>query len=187
MRNRGILHDGSNRIVRPWRSKAWVTCILDSKLPPRRPFTQGTYSELFFLDEVTAFSAGHRPCRYCQRERYDDFKRLWVAVNTPDRLTASVRIQDVDAAIHAERVNADRGKRRFEANASELPSGAFIEHEGSAMLFWEGKLLRWSFDGYTAAEIPPSAARVQVLTPPSVVRTFRAGFRPVVHANVGGL
>ena len=65
MGNQGILHNEHNNIVRAWKHKAWVTCLLQFKDIQRpKPFSQGNYSELFFLDEVTAFAAGHRPCNF---------------------------------------------------------------------------------------------------------------------------
>ena len=33
--------------------------------------------ELFFLDEATAFAAGHRPCALCRREDYVRFGEIW--------------------------------------------------------------------------------------------------------------
>ena len=41
----------------------------------------GRWTELFFLDEATAFAAGHRPCAYCQRARYEEFRSLWAHAN----------------------------------------------------------------------------------------------------------
>jgi hypothetical protein len=60
--NRGILHDDAQRIVVPWRLKRWLICTLHFKDRHRAVFTPHRYSELFFLDEATAFAAGHRPC-----------------------------------------------------------------------------------------------------------------------------
>ena len=40
-----------------------------------------TYTELFFLDEATAFAAGHRPCGECRRSDAKRFKDLWLEVN----------------------------------------------------------------------------------------------------------
>ena len=37
----------------------------------------GRFTELFFLDEATAFAAGHRPCALCRREDYVRFGELW--------------------------------------------------------------------------------------------------------------
>ena len=58
MGNRGILHNESRQIVRPWAGKSWVTCALQFNDVHRLVFDKGTYSELFFLDEATAFAAG---------------------------------------------------------------------------------------------------------------------------------
>lgn len=59
MGNRGILHNGDNKIVRPWAHKAWVTCLLEfNGIKRPKPFSPGNYSELFFIDEATAFAAG---------------------------------------------------------------------------------------------------------------------------------
>ncbi len=33
-----------------------------------------SYTELFFLDEPTAYAAGHRPCAQCRRPVYKLFK-----------------------------------------------------------------------------------------------------------------
>ncbi len=74
MGNRGILHNQEKRIVRPWAHKAWIACLLSYGSVRRAVFAPGNYSELFFLDEATALSAGHRPCGQCQRERYRLFK-----------------------------------------------------------------------------------------------------------------
>jgi hypothetical protein len=81
--NRGILHNEKKKIIAPWRHKAWVTCQLEFKGRKRQIFSPGSYSELFFLDEVTAFAAGHRPCAECRRDRYNEFKAAWLAMNLP--------------------------------------------------------------------------------------------------------
>lgn len=82
MGNRGILHNDRNEIIKPRAHKAWVTCLLEYKGIKRpKPFSKGSYSELFFLDEATAFAAGHLPCAYCQRARHLAFKASWVRAN----------------------------------------------------------------------------------------------------------
>jgi hypothetical protein len=58
--NRGILHDESRKIVKPWAHKNWVICELSFKGIKRELFSPGSYSELFFLDEATALSAGNK-------------------------------------------------------------------------------------------------------------------------------
>lgn len=82
---------------------------------------------------------------------------------------------------------AGGGKVTFEAPLADLPPGTFVELGGEAVLVWRGGLLGWSFAGYSGASLPsmPSTS-VRVLTPASVVRVFRAGFVPGVHASAIG-
>lgn len=182
MGNRGILHDEGNRIVRPWAHKWWVTCVLEFKDIKRpKPFSQGNYSELFFLDEATAFSAGHRPCATCQRTRHLEFKRAWARANVPEDLRASTKIPVIDQVIHAERAIFGGGKRTYDARLVELPHGTIFEHEEGAYLVSGRGCLPWSFEGYAAPKVIDVAAIVKVLTPRSVVRAFAAGFAPIVH------
>jgi hypothetical protein len=184
MGNRGILHNDENKIVRAWAHKAWVSCLLEFKGIQRpKPFSPGTYSELFFIDEATAFSAGHRPCAYCQRTRHLEFKKAWVQANVRAEHQASTSTPDVDKVLHAERTVPGGGKRTFEASLAELPQGAMFEHEGNAYLVSARGYLPWSFGGYGAANDIDAAALVRVLTPRSIVRAFAQGFMPQVHAS----
>ena len=69
MGNRGgRLHDARRQWgARRWASKQWICCKLDFN-NRHRTVWGNSYSELFFLDEVTAFAAGHRPCFECRRK-----------------------------------------------------------------------------------------------------------------------
>lgn len=69
MGNRGVLHNGKRELTRQFKTKAWIICLLEFKGRKRELMTPGRYTELFFLDEVTAFAAGHRPCAECRRKR----------------------------------------------------------------------------------------------------------------------
>ena len=76
--NRGCLHDSSGRIRRRYPTKRWIACRLEFKGWQRGPLLQpGLFTELFFLDEATAFAAGHRPCALCRREDYMRFSQIW--------------------------------------------------------------------------------------------------------------
>jgi len=184
MGNRGILHDEANSIVRPWAHKAWVTCLLEFKNIKRpKPFSHGNYSELFFVDEATAFAAGHRPCAYCQRARHLEFKGAWVRANVSEDLRASTKMPDIDKVIHAERAVSGGGKKTYDARLVELPHGAIFQHEDVAYLVSVRGCLPWSFDGYGAPKAMDVAAIVKVLTPRSIVRAFAAGFAPIVHQS----
>lgn len=184
MGNRGILHDDGNKIIKPWAHKAWVTCLLDFKGIKRpRPFSPGTYSELFFLDEATAFAAGHRPCASCQRARHLQFKDAWIRANVSEELYASTLIPDIDKVLHAERTAPGGRKRTFDAPLGELPLGTIFEHESAAYLLTGAGYLPWSFGGYGAPKNIDQVTVVKVLTPQSVVRAFVAGFTPAIHPS----
>ncbi len=184
MGNRGILHNESNAIVRPWAHKAWVSCLLSFKDIKRpRPFSAGQYSELFFLDEATAFSAGHRPCAYCQRERHMRFKEAWLQGNVDAHSRAAMRMPEIDRLLHADRVVGRSDKRTYTAGISTLPVGTMFERGGSAFVVSTKGYLPWSFDGYgEATEIGPDTS-VTVLTPQSIVRAFLCGFVPQLHTS----
>src|SRR5215472_6923798 len=66
MGNRGILHDDAQRIVRSWQVRRWIACRTAFRGRRRQVMQAHSYTELFFLDEATAFSAGHRPCAECR-------------------------------------------------------------------------------------------------------------------------
>ena len=58
--NRGCLHVG-REVVRPWRSQAWITCVLEFKGRHFQQWQPGRWTALFFDDEAVALAAGHRP------------------------------------------------------------------------------------------------------------------------------
>ncbi len=180
MGNRGILADHEGHIVAPWRHRAWVTCRLEFKRRHRDVFSQGHYSELFFLDEATAFAAGHRPCAECRHDRYQEFKRIWCAANRPGVDPRSVKAALIDAQLHQERASRGGGKVTYSAALASLPDGVMVELRGSAWLVWRGRLHRWSHSGYEDDGVEPSAKQgeVVVLTPRSITETFRLGFVP---------
>lgn len=186
MGNRGILHNDGNDIVRPWAHKSWVTCLLEfNGIKRDKPFSPGNYSELFFLDEATAFAAGHRPCAHCQRSRHREFKDAWVRANLVDELRASTLMPAIDRVLHAERCVPGGRKVTFDAPLVELPHGAIFEYEDAAYLVAAAGYLPWSFDGYGEPNDMDAAAVVKVLTPQSIVCAFAFGFIPKFHPSAG--
>src|SRR6266567_9598865 len=94
--NRGIIHDPATKtLVRRWASKAWLTCVCEFKGRRRQVMGGRSWTELFFLDEATALSAGHRPCFFCRR---DDAKRFFslmepkLTTDAADRLAHQQRL-----------------------------------------------------------------------------------------------
>src|SRR5665213_1659343 len=73
----GKLHtDVPTSSTRPWVSRQWICCVLEFKNRQRDVWGR-YYTELFFLDEVTAFAAGHRPCFECRRQAALSFATLF--------------------------------------------------------------------------------------------------------------
>lgn len=185
MGNRGILHNDAQKIVRPWAHKSWVTCLLSFQGIKRPLFSEGNYSELFFLDEATSLAAGHRPCNTCQPEKFRKFKETWLKANMPETASTFVAIAAIDKALHAERAIRGGGKLTYDAILSELPTGAMFEYKNQAFLVWKQGILRWSFEGYSPANAIPRDTIVHVLTPKSITRTLQYGYLPEVHHTAG--
>lgn len=186
MGNRGILHDAEQRVIKRWTTTAWVACDPKFRGKSRKPlFSPNRYSELFFLDEATALSAGHRPCAYCQRGKFDVFKALWARSAEPPLDSATLRIKAVDAELHGQRVSKGVEKVTYQAQVASLPEGTMIEVDGDAFLLHRGRRWRWSFQGYEPVDPLPPATRVRVLTPKGIVRVYSAGYQPDVHVSAG--
>ncbi len=95
MGNRGILHDEQGRLGKArWRHPHWVTCLLEFKGRWRPVMQPHAYTELFFLDEATAFAAGHRPCGECRRPDYLRFLDAWAKATGSER--AKLRAVAID-------------------------------------------------------------------------------------------
>jgi len=183
--NRGILHNRNQEIVAQWKTKAWITCLLVWKDRRRAIMTPGSYTELFFLDEATAFSAGHRPCAECRRERFREFKLRWTAANPRMIAESEPAVAQIDKILHTERVLKGGVKVTYETALGTLPDGTMIDVGGAAYLVWQKRLWQWSFAGYVGSQpFHPRQRRVRVLTPASLVNMFRAGFRPQVHDSL---
>jgi hypothetical protein len=64
----GKFHDPATKALptRLFATKQWICCVLSFKGRQRDVWGR-YYTELFFVDEVTALAAGHRPCVECRR------------------------------------------------------------------------------------------------------------------------
>jgi hypothetical protein len=175
--NRGCLHDEAGRIRRRYNGKRWIACRLQFRGWHREPLMQpGRFTELFFLDEVTAFAAGHRPCALCRREDYDRFAAIWRRLH-PGQAGADA----IDAQLHAERVAPDtRAQLHHEAPLDELPDGAFVLRAGEPFLVLGARLLRWTAAGYVSPAARPAPQEAVLITLPSLVSVLHAGWSPVV-------
>ena len=186
MGNRGILHEADGRIVRPWKLKQWLICVLEFNSRHRTVMTPNRYTELFFLDEATALAAGHRPCFECRRARFIAFRDAWTAGNCPNVEPASIKVKVIDDQLHAERVGPCRSKKTYQANLDDLPDGLLVklaDRDGDAFLICGDELLAWSPRGYQKRLRRPRNETAKVLTPRSTVNAIRSGYRPEIHPS----
>jgi len=180
MGNRGCLHGrGRSLGVSRWRSKLWICCLLEFNGVQRDPMPPGRWTALFFLDEATALSAGHRPCGYCRRPDYLAFAEAWRAAR---RLPGRPWATEMDAALHPERADRARRKLTHRAPVAALPDGVMVRLGGGPGLLAGGRVRPWSFHGY-GAPVQAGPGIVEVLTPASIVAAITAGYQPLVHPS----
>ncbi|MGC2774847.1 MAG: hypothetical protein WA418_04335, partial [Bradyrhizobium sp.] len=135
--NRGIIHDPATKTLlnRRWSSPAWLVCLCDFRGRRREVMATRSWTELFFLDEATAFAAGHRPCFYCRRDDANRFRAAWEQGNG----LANIRARDIDAVLHRERLEG--GKKRLHALPAPieaLPDGAMVQEGAESYLIAQG-------------------------------------------------
>jgi hypothetical protein len=211
MGNRGgrIHTDGKTLTARRWASRQWICCVLDFRGRQRDVWGR-FYTELFFLDEVTAFAAGHRPCFECRRKDALAFARLFPKIDPGSvhsrasgnpETTSSTRAvpgprfredernsasrpgaAEIDRVLHAERLDGKR-KRLHRRNIDTLPDGAAIALDGEAYAVRGAHLLHWTPRGYDRTRRRPKGTTVDVLTPPSILAVLKRGYRPQWHAS----
>jgi len=178
--NRGCLHDAQGRIRRRNPTKRWIACRLEFRGWRRSPLLQpGRFTELFFLDEATAFAAGHRPCALCRREDYDRFCALRQELH-PGQVGADA----MDAQLHEERLSG-RERRLHTVELDDLPDGAFVLDDGEPWLVRGDALLRWTPGGYSEPR-PRPRGPATLITPPSLVRVLATGWSgavPLLHPS----
>lgn len=159
---------------RRWASRRWICCRLSFKGRWRAVMTPGRYTELFFLDEATALSAGHRPCAECRRADYRAFQEAWRRAGLP----AAARADEMDRLLHGERTVL----RDESGTPRDLPDGVIAARGETAYLVNGGRLYRWSHQGYSLA--PDESGPLRLLTPPATVKILAAGYALGIHASV---
>ena len=182
--NRGVIHNERKEIIKNHAVKYWITCLLEYKGARRSVMSPNRWTELFFLDEATAFAAGHRPCGFCRHTDFKRFKNLWLTTNGEQYgLTSKTKMDIIDAFIHQERLDKNGLKKTFKSTLTALPNGTFITFDDmdKAYLWFQQNLYEWSFNGYTKVFQFDKNQEVNVLTPLSYVAVFKAGYVPEVH------
>lgn len=180
MGNRGNLHTATGDIIRPFKRKEWVTCLLEYRGRHRKIMAPDRYTELFFLDEATSLTAGHRPCGTCRREALNAFRACWAKAQ--GNTAGADDLKRIDTTLHSQRIN-----RKFElVDPFDLPDGSFVSDStdgGDVFLWWRGKLRKWSFDGYTNGTRIHSGSQLHLVTPTCIVDVLIAGYPLAVHES----
>jgi hypothetical protein len=193
--NRGIIHDPETKTLlkKRWALQAWIICVCQFRTVRREPMGRNRQSndqlggkagwtELFFLDEVTALAAGHRPCFFCRRERATDFvTRFGEAFGV-----AEPRAPMVDKRLHKERLASGGQPPGVKAEELDgLPDGSVVASGSTAYAIRAGNALEWSFGGYAAPTAFDRLAgqSLRLVTPATSVSVLRHGFAPVWHPS----
>lgn len=184
MGNRGgCLHDAQTRNLtgRRWVSRRWIVCVTEFRNRQRTLMAPNRYTELFFLDEVTALAAGHRPCFECRRQDAKAYAAAFPGGPLP--------ADDMDHVLHQERCISGGPRPQIgRAEAEALPAGSMFASGDACYAVGPKGFLRWQFTGYTALNADASArlfdnGQLRLLTPPATVEALRNGFAPIFHAS----
>ena len=181
MGNRGgRMHDPATKALRrgkPWVTRQWICCLTEFKGRKRQLMSEGSYTELFFLDEVVSLAAGHRPCAECRRA---DYQRFCAAV---DPSLPTVRAADLDKRLHAERTG--QRAKLTKGEAVLLPDGVMVAMGDSAFAKHGDFALPFSFNGYGRKRAWQDIAIVAtvLLTPATSVSALKNGYQPVWHPS----
>jgi len=178
MGNRGgRIHDPKSKslLKRRSASRRWICCVLKFKNRQRTVMGEG-YTELFFMDEVSALAAGHRPCFECRRKDAVEFQRVWQkAFDLKTKPGADL----MDKQLHPERT----GKNRIiiADELSTLPDGTMVS-AGSSWYAMKNKIpMKWNSIGYSLETTPEG--EIEILTPHSIIAVLSHGYLPVFHGS----
>jgi len=168
---------------RRWASDAWIICVLEFKQRHRHVMAANSYTELFFLDEVTALCAGHRPCFECRRKAANEFAEKWGEIASLD---VRARAGDMDKCLHLERVEMQKTGNYPRRDISDLPDGTMILWQGQPAAIKGNQLLPWTIGGYATPVARPRGFDVEVLTPSCTVKVLNAGYEPLFYRSDHG-
>lgn len=176
MGNRGgRIHDPATQSLttRRWVSRRWIACVLEFNRRHRQVWSE-SYTELFFLDEITALAAGHRPCYECRRQ---DANAFALAVARNDGLRRVFSADELDRRLHLERLEG-REKRLHKRPFDSLPDGTMILHQSEFFAVAGHQLLRWTPGGYASRIERPARGTADAITPPTAIAALAGGYKP---------
>ncbi|WP_338000447.1 hypothetical protein [Chelativorans sp. YIM 93263] len=139
------------------------------------------WTELFFLDEVTALAAGHRPCFFCRREDARAFAEAFAQGQGASHFSAP----EMDRQLHRERRASGGSAELLDSQPlAALPDGTMVERWGRGYALKGGRLLPWGFAGYETPQRPEqSGLGWSLITPLATVAALRQGYCTVWHPS----
>lgn len=187
MGNRGQLHDGAGAtaVRRRHQNKTWLICelgLMGRRVTHRMP---GRHTPLFFVDEASAFAAGHRPCAECRRASYNDYRTKW-AWTHPGRAPYAA---EIDADLHVQRLTDAEGRRALiEIPWSFVPAGAFVMLDDRAAVVLDSSVAPYDADRgcYLPAVERPTSGFARALTPPSTLAVLQRGYPVQIDPSATG-
>lgn len=184
MGNRGgRLHDPQTKKLtrKSHVSRRWICCTLEFRNRQRTVMGDG-YTELFFLDEVTALAAGHRPCFECRRA---DALAYQAAFSAGNRLQETAGADQMDKLLHADRLKG-QSQKWARLKAGTLPEAVMAMINGRPHARHARGWLLWTETGYElpfSDQLPSGNEEIDVLTPLATVQALSAGFSPIWHPS----
>ena len=180
MGNRGgRIHDPQTKTLtrRRWVSKRWIICLLSFK-ERHRTVMGNSYTELFFYDEVSALSAGHRPCFECRRQAANRF--LTALNQDSSNHPYYTKADTLDARLHRERCSTP--KTVSGEDIQSYPDGTMFQTGNACLALFQRKLFLWKHTGYSPYIERPKT--LEVLTPDTTIMALSAGYEPKWHASI---
>lgn len=178
MGNRGVLRNTAGIISRKSQSSAWIVCELSRKGLSWTNLRSVSYTRLFFLDEATALTAGHRPCGLCRAAELRRFR------STIAESAVRFSITKVDQALRNQ-CGSD-ARRTAVTKVGWLPTGSFFKVTSfSDQIFVKGdqNFLVWTPNGYLSGPNFSAEQLVTLLTPRIIIHAFNNGYRPYFHPS----
>ncbi len=181
----GRIHSAETKTLhatKRWASRQWICCVLEFKGRKRELMSPRSYTELFFLDEVTALAAGHRPCFECRRKDAIEFGETWRQGTDLEKRPSA---PEMDRILHDQRLDKHKPKTH-QLDWDALPDGAMVSLDENWIAKFQNKSLLWSFDGYSKPEqeiVQALHDTVSCLTPPVTLTALENGYQPLWHPS----
>jgi hypothetical protein len=187
MGNRGDLHAPDGSLGRQWRSRRWISCLLDTgdgwKAPMDEP---GRNYPLFFHDEAVALAAGHRPCGECRPDALAAFIEAW-KIGHGMKPRDWIPLREIDRQLHHTRLVEMRQRRKVDV--ATLPDGVFVwcpTAETRPLIVVGDHLHAWSHGGYSKLiEWHALSGPIYQLTPSPIIATIGGGYQPTYSNGLG--